>query len=206
MSFSRIDYNSFRYKSISSSSYLDDESFKGRLERDSREENLCGEVTSPRTKSYKARLSIDKCGWARGRAACASKQRCSCIQPLFFTPGHGRSGRRTCTEGFIVLTEIARVLVNCKALARYLKGGAKEIAFLSFFPHLSIYFCQASNNSRNIRNDTKGEEWRIICHYLRQVDKCSLFVIIRITRKTTDPNIFSDILNFNPNLSNLSNS
>lgn len=174
MSFSRIDYNSFRYKSISSSSYLDDESFKGRLERDSREENLCGEVTSPRTKSYKARLSIDKCGWARGRAACASKQRCSCIQPLFFTPGHGRSGRRTCTEGFIVLTEIARVLVNCKALARYLKDGAKEIAFLSFFPHLSIYFCQASNNRmveifEMIRRGKNGGSFVIICDKLTGV-------------------------------------
>lgn len=141
-----------------------------------------------------------------GRAACASTM--LCIQPLFFTPSHGRSGRRTCTEGFIVLTEIARVLVNCKAFASYLKGGAKEIAY----DHFSFLFltCQSISakcsirwRKYSIRNDTihEGEERRIICYNLRQVDACSLFVflIMRITRKTTDPNIFSNILNFNPN-------
>lgn len=111
--------------------------------------------------------------------ACASTM--LCIQPLFFTPSHGRSGRRTCTEGFIVLTEIARVLVNCKAFASYLKGGAKEIAYdqsLFFsFSHLSIHFCKVFDKMAeifyskwyNTRRGKNGGSFVIICDKLTRV-------------------------------------
>lgn len=125
---------------------------------------------------------------ADGSGTCSLRKHDVVHPTLFFTPRHGRSGRRTCTEGFIVLTEIARVLVNCKAFARYLKGGAKEIAYLItfffFFSHLSIYFCQVSNKREMVEifyskwYGIRGEDH--LLSYLRQVDACSLFVFVII--------------------------
>lgn len=106
---------------------------------------------------------------ADGSGTCSLRKH-DVVQPLFFTPSHGRSGRRTCTEGFIVLTEIARVLVNCKAFASYLKGGAKEIAYDHFsFLFLTCQSISAKCSIRwkySIRNDTIHEGGRTEDHLL----------------------------------------
>lgn len=158
---------------------------KGWKQQDSSEGNLCGEVTSPRTKSYKAKLSIDKCGWVRDVQL--AQARCCASNPLFHAPP------RTIRASY-VYRRFYSINWNCTSPRklqsfRQVSKGWRERNCLSdhfffFFSHLSIYFCQVSNKREMVEifyskwYGIRGEDH--LLSYLRQVDACSLFVFVII--------------------------